>query len=104
MAKDILVGFLVLVLLLGVIWIVQGNDFFMYKVFAPKYEKARREVFVNTPSYIAGKQQYLARLHFEWLNSDAGHREAICALARSEAATLDPQYLPNDLKTWECAR
>ena len=96
------IAVLVLLALLAVTWLIQGNDFFMYKFFAPRYEAARREVFVNTPSYVNGKRQFLARLHHEWENADAGHRESICALARSEAATVDVKLLPSNLQAWGC--
>jgi len=104
MYKRVLVVVASVLALLAIIWIVQGNDFFMYKVFAPRYEAARREVFINTPSYVNGKRQFLARLHHEWENADAGHRESLCALARSEAATVDMNLMPAELRTWECAR
>lgn len=100
------VGVVVLsiVVLLAAAWVIQGNDFFMYKFFAPKREAVRREVFVNTPSYVNGKAQFLARLRHEWENSDAGHREAICTLARSEAATVDVKLLPETLRSWRCVQ
>lgn len=104
MMRMVGIGLLVVLALLGVTWLAQGNDFFLYKVFSPRREAVRREVFENTPSYVNGKRQYLARLHHEWENADAGHREAICALARSEAATVDAALLPADLRAWECAR
>ena len=97
-------AFLALAVILVATWALQGNDFFLYRAFATRYAKVQREVFVNTPSYVQGKQQFLTRLHFEWERADAGHREVVCALARHEAATLDPKYLPQDLQTWECTR
>lgn len=32
----------VLLVILGLTWLFQGNDFFMYKVFAPRQEAVRR--------------------------------------------------------------
>lgn len=100
-----LTGIAVVIAALLVLWAFQGNDFFMYKFFAPRYEAARRTVFEETPSYVQGKQQFLTRLHHEWVTSDSqNHRDATCALARHEASTLKPEYLPNNLKAWECVR
>jgi len=33
--------------LIALVWLLQSNDFFMYKEFAPKYEQARRETCVE---------------------------------------------------------
>ena len=41
----------IVVVCLGFGWIATGNDFFLYKVFAPKYEQVRRETFEQTKSY-----------------------------------------------------
>lgn len=41
----VVVGF---VGLFGLTWLVQGNDFFLYKTFAPKYADVQREVFEQT--------------------------------------------------------
>ena len=75
-ATGLVIGFILFILLLG--WIGQGNDFFLYKVFAPKYAKVQREVFVNTPSYILGMNQDLARYYKEWNDTeDQTHRTVI---------------------------
>lgn len=63
--KDIIkIGFSCLfgvILLLGLIWIFQGNDFFLYRTFAPKYEKVRRQTFEQTKSYNQGMIQELPK-------------------------------------------
>jgi hypothetical protein len=48
--------------ILALTWIVQGNDFFMYKVFAPEYEKVRRQTFEETKSYRQGMTQELENM------------------------------------------
>lgn len=73
-----------------------------YSFWAPKYESARREVFIETPSYVQGKQQFLSRLYRDWQEADPNHRRVICDLARHEMATIDHRHIPSNLRTWEC--
>ena len=75
-----------------------------YSFWAPKFESARREVFVETTSYVLGKQQFLSRLYRDWQEADPGHRQAICDLARHEAITIDPRHIPSNLQNWECVK
>ena len=50
------------VLMFGLTWAVQGNDFFMYKVFAPKYEQVRRTTFEQSKAYNQGMVQELQNM------------------------------------------
>jgi len=43
MMKYIGIGVLALIAILGLSWIATGNDFFLYKVFAPRMEAVRRQ-------------------------------------------------------------
>lgn len=82
-----------LAVLLGIVWAGQGSDFFMYKVFAPRFEEVRREVFENTPSYVQGKNTYLARLRAEYEVADGIQKEALRRLILSEAETIELENL-----------
>ena len=86
------------------VWVLSAFGLFQLKFWGPKYEVARRQIFVETPSYVQGKQQYLSRLHFEWTNADGSQRDALCSLARHEASTIDFELLPNAVRSWECVR
>ena len=56
--KTVALVLLIVVLVgLGITWLAQGNDFFMYKVFAPRYATVQRQVFEQTPSYVKGMVQ-----------------------------------------------
>jgi hypothetical protein len=90
-----------LVAILALTWIAQGNDFFLYKAFAPKYEEVRRDTFEQSQAYVQGKITNLNRLrmNYESANSDA-HRCAIRATALHEASTATENTLPDDLVTW----
>ena len=68
----------------------QGTDFFLYKVFAPKYENVRREVYENTDSYIAGHNQDLVKFRLEYMREkDPAGRTAIQMTIVQEFANFD---------------
>lgn len=105
MTRNLGLAALAIVLLVAILWGLSAIGWTHYRFWAPKYEEARREVFVETPSYVLGKRQFLSRLHHDWKTTDdSSHRAAICASARHEAATIDPEHLTPDLRAWECVR
>jgi len=48
-------------------WIFQGNDFFLYKIFAPRQEAVRRQVFETSRAFNQGMVQELQNMQFEYL-------------------------------------
>lgn len=90
----------VLIALLAVTWAIQGNDFFMYKVFAPKYAAVQREVFTNTPSYVQGTTQELQNMQFEYVKADSAHKDALASIILRRAAAIDNKLLPQDLQSF----
>lgn len=87
----------VILLILGLAWIFQGNDFFMYKFFAPKYEEVRREVFENTPSYKWGMIQELQNMQFKYEQATPEQKEALKAIILQRANQYGIDRLPSDL-------
>jgi hypothetical protein len=87
---------------LGLIWILLGNGFFMYKVFAPKYADAQRNVFENSQSYVQGKADYLLSLQHDYEDATVGtpHRAGIRRMILEQAATVDNSKLPSDLRSF----
>ncbi len=81
-------------------WIIQGNDFFLYKVFAPQYEAVRRQVFEETKSYNQGMVQELQNMQFEYLKADQAHKDALASVILHRAADYDQSKLPADLKSF----
>ena len=75
-----------------------------FDFWAPKYENTRRTVFEESASHVHGKRQYLTRLWGEWKQADPSHRLTICAVARHEASTLNPEHLPESIRNWECVK
>ena len=97
MIKNILlsiVGFFVfLCLILGIGWLAQGNDFFMYKYFAPKYEGVRRQVFEQTKSYNQGMIQELQKMQFEYIQADTNQQAALVSIILHDSADYDMAML-----------
>jgi len=79
-----------LVLALVLTWVFQGNDFFVYKVFAPRQEAVRRSVFEKTRSFNQGMVQELENMQFKYLEtSDAEARAALADVILHRASGYD---------------
>lgn len=100
--KDVMKGigifFAVLVIVLGLSWIFSGNDFFLYKYFAPKQEQVRREVFEQSKAYNQGMIQELQNMQFEYIKADSAHQKALASIILHRAADFDQEKLPTNLK------
>ena len=64
-----------------------------YKFFAPKYQKAQREVFENTQSFTDGKRQDLIKYYHEWLISDKQGKESLKELVIDDFSSYDTSKL-----------
>ncbi len=89
-----------LLLFLGLIWLLQGNDFFLYKVFAPKYEQVRRETFEESKAYRQGMIQELQNMQFEYVKADSAHKSALASIILHRAADFPEEDMPVDLRTF----
>lgn len=90
----------IVILMLGVGWVIQGNDFFMYKVFAPQYEQARRETFEQSKAYNQGMIQELQNMQFEYIKASPEHKDALASIILHRVADYDEDKLPTDLKNF----
>lgn len=97
MSKIVGIVFLVLVFFLGLTWIAEGNNFFLYKFFAPKMEQVRRETFEQTKSYRQGMIQELQNMQFEYEKADAEHKAALASIILHRAADFPEEDMPSDL-------
>ncbi len=88
------------VVALGLSWIIQGNDFFLYKTFAPQYEKARRETFEESKAYRQGMIQELQNMQFQYEQADQGHRDALASIIIHRAADFKEEDMPFDLRVF----
>lgn len=89
-----------LAVFLALIWVFQGNDFFLYRAFAPKYEQVRRETFEQTKSYKQGTIQELQNMQFEYIKSDKAHQDALADIILRRAADFGDENLPTDLRSF----
>lgn len=96
-ARGIGVGVLVLVAMLGLSWVATGNDFFLYRYFAPKQEAVRRQVFEQTKSYNQGMIQELQNMQFQYEQADEAHKAALASIILHRAADYDEDKLPRDM-------
>ena len=86
---------------LGLTWVAQGNDFFLYKFWAPKMENVRREVFENTKSYNEGMKQELQNMEFEYeRTADLNAKEAMASVILHRVSEFDETKLPADLRAF----
>ncbi len=88
-----------LLVFLGVCWIAQGADFFLYKWFAPKYEQVRRETFEQSKAYNQGMIQELENLCLEYGKADPEHKAAIASVVRHRYADFDDARVPSHLQS-----
>jgi hypothetical protein len=91
---------LVFVALFGLTWIVPGNDFLLYRYFAPKQEAVRRQVFEQTKSYNQGMIQELQNMQFQYEQADDSHKAALASIILHRAADFDEDRLPTDLRAF----
>ena len=89
-----------LALSLGFGWVSAGNDFFLYKFFAPRQEAVRRQVFEQTKSYNQGMIQELQNMQFEYVKADPAHQAALRSIILHRAADFDESRLPEDLRAF----
>ena len=99
----VLVCFAVLLGILGLTWIAQGSDFFLYKVFAPKYEQVRRQTFEQSKSYNQGMVQELENMQVEYNREKDPKAKAALAsviLHRVSGYNLDDPAVSADLRSF----
>lgn len=89
-----------LAVFVGLPWLVMGNDFALYRYFAPKQESVRRQVFEQTKSYNQGMVQELQNMQFQYEQADTAHRDALSSIILHRAADFDEDKLPTDLRVF----
>jgi hypothetical protein len=101
--KVVLIGLLALVVVLGLDWVGTGNDFFLYKYFAPKQAAVQRQVFENTPSYNKGMVQELENMEFQYIKEKDPNAKAALGsiiLHRASGYNLNDPDVPADLRSF----
>ena len=93
-------GFVGVVAVVAITWAAQGNDFFLYKTFAPKYEQVRRETFEQSKAYNQGMVQELQNMQMQYVQADDAHKAALADIILHRAADYDmnDSRVPSDLR------
>lgn len=66
--------------ILALTWVVQGNDFFLLTVFGPKMENARYNAQKESQPYKDGLVKDLYRLQSEYVMADKSHQNALAGV------------------------
>lgn len=101
--KGILVVGLAIVVILLLSWAVVGNDFFLYKYFAPRQEQVRREVFEQSRAFNQGMVQELQNMQFEYAKQkDPKAKDAMASiiLHRASGYNLNDPIVPAHLRSF----
>ena len=90
----------VVIILLGMTWVFQGNDFFLYQYFGPKTEQVRRTIFEQSKAYNQGMVQELQNMQFEYAKATPEQRDALASVILHRAADYDmnDSRVPSDLR------
>ena len=84
----------------GLCWIAQGSDFYLYKLFAPKYEQVRHDTFKQSQAYNDGMATELQNMEFEYLQAKPEQKAALASIILHRAASYDENRLPADLRSF----
>lgn len=98
MFKNIVAGICIVVGILVLMWVFMGNNFFLYKVFAPMFEQTRREVFENTKSYQQGMVQDLSRIREEYIQAQPDNKPMLAQVYLFRLSDFDRSKLPPQLR------
>lgn len=90
----------VLIVVLALAWVFQGNDFFMYKYFGLKYEQQRRQIFEQSRAFNQGMVQELQNMQFEYAKANLEQKDALASiiLHRASGYNLNDPIVPSDLR------
>lgn len=98
MGKIIGYAFLALLIIYVMGFLATGGDLAIYRFWAPQQENAKREVFVQTQSYVQGKIEYLTQLQLQYEQADGDQKKTIRTVILRESSTVDNSKLPDDLQ------
>ena len=98
--KIIVTVFVCFIAIIALGWIAQGNDFLLFKFFAPRQEAVRREVFEQSKAYNQGMVQELQNMQFEYIKADEAHKAALASVILHRAAdfNMSDSRVPSDLR------
>ena len=91
---------LTLVLLIGLSWGGTALGLLHMKVFEPKRQDIKREIFENTQSYVEGKRQEAMKMYREWTSADIEDKAGLEKMAGHTFANVEDDIFEEPLRTW----
>ncbi len=88
-----------IVIILGIVWIAQGSDFFLFKTYAPKYEQVRQDTFKNSQAYNEGMAKDILSLETDYIQAtDPQVKAGLKGVIKQKLAGYDTTKFPPDLR------
>jgi hypothetical protein len=85
-------------IIMSIGWFVKGNDFLIYKIFAPKEEQVRREVFEESKSYNDGMTQELYSMQMDYIKANPDQKLALRSIILHRVSGYNISKFPIDLQ------
>lgn len=79
----------IVVLVEGVQFLAQGSDYFLYRLFAPRQEAVRREVFEQSRAFNEGMAQELWDMQVQYNRAEPNGRAALRSIILHRVAGYD---------------
>jgi hypothetical protein len=86
--------------LVAIVWVLSANDLALSRVFAPRREAVRRQVFEQSKAYREGAAQELRGMQMQYVQADSAHRAALRDVILHRAAGYDEATMPADLRAF----
>lgn len=96
----IIVGVILsIILILGIVRAVQGNNFFLYQTFAPRYEQVRQDTFKNSQAYNEGMAKDILAIETDYIKAtDPQVKSGLKSIIKQKLAGYDTTKFPPDLR------
>ena len=86
----------VIAAIIAIVFATGGLNLAYKAVFKPAHQAVERKVFINTPSYVRGAAQDLARYKLQYETGEPAEQLAIRDTIRDQYADLDADALESD--------
>lgn len=91
---------LLISLAVGLGWFGRAEQLVQNKVFAPKEEQVRHDVFKNSQAYTDGMVAELQQYMLEYHKAGPDHKAALRTVIIRQSTKVDERYLPSDLASF----
>lgn len=90
--------FLAIVIGLALDWIYAGQNFFLYRYWAPRQADVQRNVYTHTRSYRQGSVQRLNTICMQITEADNDHKSMLNSVVADEFADWNTKDVPDYLR------